>query len=162
MSISKNNAIRKRRLFLFTVSMLGILLFSPVLIGCRSKVTELNNIIPEKANPLKTVTESIIDPIESQPVYPGGSDSLVRYVERHIKFTPYMSEIDAVGKIIIRFVVEKDGSITSPEILRSLEEHCDEAAIKSLLSAPRFIKPAFQMGVPVRSYYTISVKIKLE
>ena len=146
MNLSKSNATRNRYLFLFTIFLLGIMLFSPAFTGSKSKAVAIN----------------LFHPKLTEPVYPGGADSLVRYVERHIKFTPCMSEIDAVGKIIIRFVVEKDGRITSPEILRSLKEHYDEAAIKSLLSAPRFIKPAFQMGVPVRSYYTISVKIKLE
>jgi protein TonB len=132
--------------------------FSQVLICCKSNIIELKNITSEKIDSITTN----IDPILTEPVYPGGVDSLVRYVERHIEFTPYMNEIDVTGKIIIRFVVDEDGSITKPEILRSLEKHYDEAAIKSLMSAPRFIKPAYQMGVPTRSYYIIPVKIMLK
>jgi Gram-negative bacterial tonB protein. len=125
---------------------LGVILLSPVFTGCKSKAVVIN---PSDLN-------------QTQPVYPGGTDSLLMYVARHIEFTPYMNEIDATGKILIRFIVEKDGRITNPEIQRSLEKYYDEAAIKSLMSAPRFIKPAFHSGVPVRSYYVIPVKIMLE
>jgi Gram-negative bacterial tonB protein. len=158
MGISMSNAKRKRRLFLFIICISGIFFFSQVLICCKSNIIELKNITSEKIDSITTN----IDPILTEPVYPGGVDSLVRYVERHIEFTPYMNEIDVTGKIIIRFVVDEDGSITKPEILRSLEKHYDEAAIKSLMSAPRFIKPAYQMGVPTRSYYIIPVKIMLK
>ncbi len=146
MGINRSNETRKIYSFFFNICMLGILLLSQIFTGCKSKAVAID----------------LIDPILTEPVYLGGSDSLVRYVERHIEFTPYMNEIDVSGKIIIRFVVDEDGSITKPEILRSLEKHYDEAAIKSLMSAPRFIKPAYQMGVPAKCYYIIPVKIMLK
>ena len=64
------------------------------------------------------------------------------------------------GRVIVRFMVNKDGSISNIQIVRSLDPTCDKEAIRIIKSLPKFI-PAKQNGVNVAVWYTLPITFKL-
>jgi TonB family protein len=96
---------------------------------------------------------------EQMPEFPGGMDSLFAFVHRTLKMPKTFNY--AVGKIYIRFVVEKDGSITHPEVLRTTKGalEFDEEALRIIGKMPNWI-PGQMREKPVRTYYTIPISFK--
>lgn len=65
------------------------------------------------------------------------------------------------GVVVIKFIVEKDGSITNPEVVRSIGGGCDEESIRVINEMPKWI-PGERDGQPVSMYYHMPVKFKLQ
>lgn len=101
-------------------------------------LVENNNIIPFGA-------------VEVNPEPFGGMEAFNKFLSRNLR---YPDGSEAQGKVILTFVVEKDGSITAIQVLRSIAPELDAEAIRVLKKAPKW-KPGIQNGQPVRVQYTI-------
>ncbi|SDS42360.1 protein TonB [Mucilaginibacter mallensis] len=91
---------------------------------------------------------------ETVPEPPGGIGVFMKYM---IKYTNHQYNSSETGKVTLSFVVEKDGSLTEPKIVHSLNTEADGIAIQVLKDHNQKWKPAMQNGQPVRALYTISV-----
>ena len=96
----------------------------------------------------------IIDFIEQMPTLPGREDTLFKFISRNLKYP--VSEPHLQGKVICRFIVNRDGSVSNPEIIRSLDPEYDKEAIRIVKSLPKFISGK-QNGKNVRVYYTLPI-----
>lgn len=99
--------------------------------------------------------------VEQMPQYPGGAAELFKFLNRSIKYPTVAAEMGIEGKVILTFVVEKDGSITDVKVARTLDPACDKEAIRVVKSMPKWI-PGKQNGRLVRVEYTLPVTYKLE
>lgn len=99
--------------------------------------------------------------VEVQAAFPGGEAALLRYVSEHLVYPSIAQEQDLQGVVILRFRVEKDGSIGQIVIKKGLSKECDEAAAKVVASLPRFT-PARQQGHPVPVWFTLPVRFRLQ
>ncbi len=99
--------------------------------------------------------------VEESPEFPGGINALLRYISEHIKYPSDARNNNIQGKVILKFVVNEDGSADRIEILRGVDPVLDNEAIRVVKSLPRF-KPGKQGGVPVPVWYTLPVVFKLE
>ena len=99
--------------------------------------------------------------VEQKPEFPGGQEALDKYIKENYKFAEILNEyqIDVSGRIFVYFIVETDGSISNVKVLRGLEEHFDEEAVRVVKSMPHWI-PGKQNGQPVRVAFTLPVIIK--
>ncbi|MBR4146517.1 MAG: energy transducer TonB [Bacteroidales bacterium] len=99
--------------------------------------------------------------VEQMPEFPGGQDSLDKYIKENMRYGEMISkyQADAIGRIFVNFIVEPDGSITNVKVVRGIYEHYDEEAVRVVKSMPRW-KPGKQYGKPVRVSYTIPVVFK--
>jgi len=104
--------------------------------------------------------EEIFQVVEEMPEFPGGMEKLLEYLSRNIKYPTIAQEQGIQGKSIIEFVVNKDGSIVDPKVVRSLHPKCDEEAMRVIKAMPKW-KPGKQRGKPVRVKYTVPVQFKL-
>jgi len=103
---------------------------------------------------------SIYETVEQLPQYPGGDSTLISFVQKNLTQLPVTQCYNGVSaKVICRFVVEKDGSVSNITVIRSLDTTCDKEAIRVLKLLPKFI-PGNQDGRTVRVYYTIPVVFK--
>ena len=103
----------------------------------------------------------IFQVVEQMPEFPGGMDKLLEYLGKNIKYPTIAQEQGIQGRSIIEFVVNKDGSIVDPKVIRSLHPKCDEEAIRVIKAMPKW-KPAInENGKPVRVKYTVPVQFKL-
>ena len=85
---------------------------------------------------------------------------MLEYLGVNVKYPEDAKEHGIQGRSFIEFVVNKDGSIADPKVIRSLHPKCDEEAMRVIMGMPKW-KPGKQSGKPVRVKYTLPVQFKL-
>ena len=101
------------------------------------------------------------DVVEQMPSFPGGPQALLDYLSEHINYPEGYEETCVQGRVVITFVVEKDGSLSDVAVVKSLEKAFDEEALRAVKSMPNWI-PGMQDGKPVRVKYTVPVNFRLK
>ncbi|MBQ7062349.1 MAG: energy transducer TonB [Bacteroidales bacterium] len=104
--------------------------------------------------------EEIFVFVEENPSFPGGESALYEYLYKNIKYPDLARENNITGTVVIKFVVEKDGSITKASILREIGGGCGKEALRVVNTLPKW-KPGKQSGRPVRTEFTLPVQFEL-
>lgn len=120
-------------------------------------ITEPTPIVIETGN---ATSGKIEEHVEQMPIFPGGQTELMKYLSEKIKYPIIAQEQDIQGTVVLRFVVNKDGSVSDIQVLRSLDPSCDKEAKRVIASMPNWI-PGKQNGMAVRVYFTVPVRFKL-
>ena len=105
--------------------------------------------------------QTIFQVVENQPEFPGGQSALMQYLSKNIKYPTISQENGVQGRVVVQFVVNKDGSIVDPVVARSVDPYLDKEAIRVVSTIPKW-KPGMQRGKPVRVRYTLPVAFKLQ
>ena len=113
--------------------------------------------------PPKHVVEEtkIFTVVEQIPMYPGGDAALMGYLRDNIKYPTVAAENGVQGRVVVGFVVERDGSITDVNILRGVDPSLDREAMRVVKSMPRW-NPGKQNGSAVRVKYQVPVSFRLQ
>ena len=112
--------------------------------------------------PPKHVEESkVFDVVEQMPSFPGGAAALMAYLRDNMKYPVVAQENGVQGRVVVSFVVEKDGSITDVQVARSVDPSLDKEAQRVVKSMPHWI-PGKQNGSAVRVKYNVPVTFKLQ
>lgn len=98
--------------------------------------------------------------VEEMPHFPDGTEALLDYIYRNIKYPADAKKAGIQGRVICNFVVERDGSITDIKVERSINPSLDKEAVRVIGSMPQW-NPGKQDGVPVRVKYSLPVTFKL-
>ncbi|SEP30672.1 energy transducer TonB [Mucilaginibacter sp. AW1-7] len=98
--------------------------------------------------------------VENLPEFPGGQDKFIAYLSKTIRYPAVDRENGTQGRVILTFVVERDGSLTDIKVSRSLSPGTDAEAVRALKSSPKW-KPGIQNGRPVRVQYSVPVSFAL-
>ncbi len=109
----------------------------------------------------KNDSERIYSSVEQMPQFPGGDAALMRYLGSHLQYPPEAAKKNIQGKVILQFVVEKDGRVGEVKVARSVDKDLDQEAIRVVKSLPKFT-PGRQNGQVVRVWYTLPVTFKLQ
>ncbi len=117
--------------------------------------------LPEPPVVGEVPSSTVWDIVEQMPSFPGGPEALINYLSEHINFPAGYEETCVQGRVIIAFVVEKDGSLSDITVAKSLEKAFDEEAVRAVKSMPNWI-PGMQDGEPVRVKYLIPVTFCLK
>jgi TonB family protein len=107
------------------------------------------------------VTDEVLTVAEVMPEFPGGMDSLIKYLAGNIKYPQQAKEENIEGRVFINFVVEKNGSIGEAKVLRGVGGGCDEEALRVVSGMPDWT-PGYNNGKPVRVSYNLPVKFTLD
>lgn len=99
--------------------------------------------------------------VEKMPEFPGGMAACLKFLANNIKYPAIAQESNIQGKVIIQFVVNKDGSIVDPVVVRSVDPHLDKEALRVISMMPKWT-PGMQRGKPVRVKYTVPVTFRLQ
>ena len=110
--------------------------------------------------PPKADSDQVFFSVEQMPQFPGGEAALIKYLQTHINYPPMAAENDIQGKVIVQFVVKKDGSIGQVKVVRSVDKDLDKEAVRVVKSFPKF-NPGRQNGQAVNVWYTLPVTFKL-
>jgi len=120
---------------------------------------------PAVAGPVMVGEESdeneIFEVVESMPEFPGGEQALMQYLTKNLKYPASAQDNNIQGRVIVTFVVNRDGSIVDPKIMKSLDAACDKEAVRVIKSMPKW-KPGKQRGKAVRVKYTLPVLFRLQ
>lgn len=118
--------------------------------------------IPAPEPPKHVVEETkIFTVVEQMPMYPGGDAALMGYLRDNIKYPTIAAENGVQGRVVVGFVVERDGSITDVKILRGVDPSLDREAMRVVKSMPRW-NPGKQNGSAVRVKYQVPVSFRLQ
>jgi len=98
---------------------------------------------------------------DKDPQFPGGMDKFYKFLSDNIQYPVEERENNVQGRVIIAFVVEKDGSLGNFEILRGVSRHINNESIRVLKVSPKW-KPAIINNKPVRMQYTIPIAFTLQ
>lgn len=98
--------------------------------------------------------------VEVFAAFPGGLDSMNKFVMRNLRYPDIALENCIQGTVIASFIVERDGSISNIEILKSIGGGCDEEVIRIIHKMPKWT-PGYQRGVPVRVKMKMPLKFKM-
>ena len=116
---------------------------------------------PPPPAPKPEVATKIFDVVEEMPSFPGGNGALMSYLASNIKYPVVAQENGVQGRVIVSFVVERDGSISDVRVARSVDPSLDREAQRVVKSMPRW-KPGKQNGSAVRVKYTVPVVFRLQ
>ncbi len=98
--------------------------------------------------------------VEDMPEFPGGTAALLEYLRKNIKYPSICRENGIQGRVLIQFIVNKDGSIVDPEVVKPVNPYLDKEALRVISTMPSW-KPGSQRGKPVRVKFTVPVNFKL-
>ena len=102
----------------------------------------------------------VYESVEVMPEFPGGQAELLKFVAKSIKYPTEAQRRGAQGRVIVKFVVETNGSISNIHVVKGIDPLLDAEAIRVCTTMPTWA-PARQEGKAVRCYYTIPVTFRL-
>lgn len=98
---------------------------------------------------------------ETMPYFPGGQELLLKYLAVNIKYPASAVKVKKQGRVIVTFIVQKDGSVTHAKIAKSIDPELDAEALRVVRGMPKWI-PGTQLGKPVNVKYFLPVKFSLQ
>ena len=116
---------------------------------------------PPPPAPKPEVSNKVFDVVEEMPHFPGGPAALQAFLSSNTKYPVVAQENGVQGRVIVSFVVERDGSITDVKVVRSVDPSLDREATRVVKSMPRW-SPGKQNGSAVRVKYTVPVVFRLQ
>lgn len=103
----------------------------------------------------------IYERVEEMPEFPyGGPDGIMKFISANLKYPTICQESGVQGRVVVTFMVNKDGSTTDFCVVQSVNKYLDEEALRVLSNMPKW-KPGKQKGVPVRVKYTVPISFRL-
>jgi len=106
------------------------------------------------------VGDEIFVIVENMPEFPGGELALRKFLNKSIRYPIGAQENGIQGKVIVNFVVDKDGSVSNAKIARGVYPSIDKEALRVVMSLPKW-KPGMQRGKAVRVSYTVPISFQL-
>lgn len=122
--------------------------------------THKDEIIVEEKKP-EPKKEEIFAAVEQMPQFPGGEAELMKYVTNHIKYPTMAAENNIQGRVVVKFVVKKDGSVGEVQVLRGKDPDLDKEAVRVVRTLPKFI-PGKMNGQAVSVWFTLPINFKLQ
>lgn len=108
-----------------------------------------------------TAKDEVFMVAEQMPEFPGGMKELLKFLQNNLKYPENAMKNNVQGRVIVQFVVEKDGTLTEFKVARSVDPDLDAEALRVLQIMPKW-KPGMQRGKIVRVKFTVPVSFKLQ
>ena len=103
----------------------------------------------------------VFDVVEEQPRYPGGTNALMTYLRDNIKYPAEAAKAGIQGKVIVQFVVGKDGTVRDVKPIRNISPELDAEAVRVVAAMPKWV-PGYQRGEAVNVRYTLPVNFRMD
>ena len=128
--------------------------------------TDDRNVVREYKNEVivedkKPEPEKVFTAVEQMPQFPGGEAALMKYLSQNINYPQVAMENGIQGRVIVQFVVTKNGTVGEVKVIRSVDRDLDKEAIRLCKSLPKFI-PGKMNGQEVNVWYTLPITFKLQ
>ena len=111
--------------------------------------------------PADTAKNVVYDVTETMPQFPGGQEVLLKYLAANIKYPASAVKAKKQGRVIVTFIIQKDGSVAKARIARSVDPELDAEALRIVKAMPNWT-PGTQDGKPVNVKYIIPVNFSLQ
>lgn len=140
------------------VTIIGISAGLSALSGC-AKDAEL--LVPPVQMEQRNETKLFCCAIGQMPMFPGGQKALMDYLAANIHYSDEMEETCAQGRVVVTFVVEKDGSISETKVVKIVDPAFDKEALRVVSAMPKWI-PGSLNGERVRTRYAIPITFRIK
>ncbi len=134
--------------------------------GKKTQVGDNNNVVDEVKEEPKQETKQVIQEevdntvytiIQKMPSFPGGEAAMIKYISENTKYPPMAKEAGIKGTVFVTFVVDREGNITEPKVMKGIGGGCDEEALRVIKSMPKWSageqngkKVLVRMNVPIK------------
>ncbi len=109
----------------------------------------------------KASNGKVFEKAEVMPEFPGGEQAMMDFVAKNVQYPKEAMEKEISGRVLVGFIVEKDGSISETEVVKGIGGGCDEEAVRVVKAMPKW-KPGKEKGKPVRVSYIMPIFFKLQ
>ena len=109
---------------------------------------------------MENYNDTVYQVVDEMPEFPNGIEGLMDYVAQNVKYPESAKENNLQGRVIVKFVIEKDGSVSNVEVGRGWGNELDEEAVRVVKAMPKW-KPGKQDGKPVRVSFMLPINFKL-
>lgn len=177
-----NPSLVKKRMIMMTKQRSGslanfkILLVLPVIAAAMfyiSSCSQRNNtpdkgmeVAPPPPPPPPPVADNRADTVftvvDEFPLFPGGETALIRFITENVQYPAQAKTKGTQGKVIVRFAVERDGSIDKISVLKGVDPELDKEAIRVVSTLPSFEKPGVKDGKVVPVWYMVPINYTLK
>ena len=103
----------------------------------------------------------VFDKVDEAPQFPGGMAGMMQYLSSNIRYPEDAREAGTQGRVIVSFIVEKDGSISNAKVAKPTYSSLDEEALRVVSAMPKWV-PGKQNGEAVRVKYAVPVSFRLK
>ena len=107
------------------------------------------------------VDQAVFEIVEENPEFPGGPEALLKYLSKNIVYPESAIDNGIQGRVTVRFVVERDGSVSGVEIQKGVDQALDKEAMRVVKGMPKW-KPGRQQGRTVRTRFSVPVVFRLQ
>ena len=114
-----------------------------------------------KATKKTSANDKVYEVCEQMPTFPGGDAALMKYLAENIKYPVSAQKAKEQGRVVVQFIVEKDGAVTGVKTVRSVTPALDAEAVRVIKAMPKWT-PGRQDGQPVRVKYNVPVSFRLQ
>ena len=121
---------------------------------------EIGEKVVESSDPKKVFTGKVYDLVDEMPSFPGGLEELYKWIDNNVQYPAVARENGIEGRVILKFIVEKDGSLSDSTVIHSVHPMVDREALRLVGQMPKW-NPGKRAGVPVRVRYCLPIKFKL-
>ena len=115
---------------------------------------------PQKKKKEAKIDNKVYVLADSMPQFDGGTVALTKYLDQQLNYPEEAITKKIEGKVTVQFVVNQDGSLSDPVVIRSLEPLFDKEAVRAIMGMPNW-KPGVHKGKVVRVIYTLPVSFQL-
>ncbi|MBK8613752.1 MAG: energy transducer TonB [Flavobacteriales bacterium] len=99
--------------------------------------------------------------VQVMPEFPGGQEALAKFMVDEVKYPKKARRAGTEGRVLVTFIVDKDGAVTDVSIARGVDPLLDEEAMRAVRLMPKW-KPGTQNGKPVKTKFNLPVLFKLK
>jgi TonB family protein len=104
--------------------------------------------------------DPIFEVVEQQPLFPGGPTAMMQWLSENLNYPEEVAEQGIQGRVVVSFVVEKDGSITNAQVVRGIDPLLDREAVRVVQAMPNW-QPGKQGGEVVRVRFNVPITFRL-
>ena len=122
--------------------------------------TKTGKITAERSAPKKVFKRKVYDLVDEMPSFPGGLEELYKWIDSNVQYPAVARENGIEGRVILKFIVEKDGSLSDSTVIHSVHPMVDREALRLVGQMPKW-NPGKRAGIPVRVRYCLPIKFKL-
>lgn len=121
---------------------------------CLTTVSAQKTVVSQK-------NEEVFDVVEQMPEYPGGMQALFEFMSQNIKYPADAQKQKVEGRVLAKFIVETDGSISNIEVVKQAFPSLDAEAVRVIQAMPKW-KPGRQKGQAVRVKFVLPINFSLK
>ena len=133
----------------------------PDTVSIESQTAGFLDMVPDTLSVESQIAETdILDYAEHHPSFPGGQQALLEFLRQNVNYPEQARKDSIEGRVVLSFVVETDGSITEPKVVRSLHPLLDAEALRVIKLMPKW-EPGYQGDSLVRVKYSLPVTFKM-